>query len=44
MMTGAPEEEEMMTEVEEEAWMTTGHAVVVMMPNPGSLWVDLVSL
>lgn len=41
MMTGAPEEEEMMTEVEGEAWMM-GHIVVVMTPNPGSPWADLV--
>lgn len=39
-MTGAPEEE-MMTEVEGEAWMM-GHVVVVMTPNPGSPWADLV--
>lgn len=39
-MTGGPEEE-MMTEVEGEAWMM-GHVVVVMMPNPGSPWADLV--
>lgn len=43
MMTGAPEEEEMMREVEGEAWMT-GHVVVVMTPNPGSPSGDLVSL
>lgn len=42
MMTGVPEEEEMMTEAEGEAWMM-GHAVVVMMPNPGSPWADLVA-
>lgn len=42
-MTGAPEEEEMMREVEGEAWMT-GHVVVVMTPNPGSPSGDLVSL
>lgn len=39
-MTGAPDEE-MMTEVEGEAWMM-GHVVVVRTPNPGSPWVDLV--
>lgn len=40
MMTGGPEEERM-TEVEGEAWMM-GHVVVVMTPNPGSPWADLV--
>lgn len=44
MMTGAPEEEEeMMTELEGEAWMT-GHVMVVMTPNPGNHWADLVRL
>lgn len=41
MMTGGPEKEEMMKEVEGEAWMTC-RAVVVMTLNPGSLWADLV--
>ena len=41
MMTGALEEEEMMTEVEGEAWMM-GHVVVVTIPNPGSHWAGLV--
>jgi len=39
-MTGVPEEAEMMTEVEGEAWMM-GH-VVVKISNPGSPWEDLV--
>lgn len=40
MMTGE-EEEETTTEVEGEAWMMD--VMVVMMPNPGSLWADLVA-
>lgn len=42
MTTGAPEEE-MMTELEEEVWMM-GHIVVMMTPNLGNHWADLVSL
>lgn len=41
MMTGAPEEEEMMREVAGGAW--TMGAVVAMTPNPGNPQADLVS-